>query len=58
MNVTIETTAVGQNFATIGIIRNARTGRVIAVEPDLYLRPSPALASAAEALAEILGAAR
>ena len=31
-----------------------REGRVIALEPDLYLRPSPVLADAAEALAEIL----
>jgi iron complex transport system substrate-binding protein len=35
-----------------------REGNVLALDPDLYLRPSPALAAAAESLAAILQARR
>jgi hypothetical protein len=54
--VRIETCNVGQNFGTVGVVRDARTGRKLAVTDDTYpLGFTAAACAAAEALAERKG---
>ena len=53
--VTIETKNVGKSFATVGVIRSARTGRVLAKTAEKPYGFDRAAIEAAESLASARG---